>query len=237
MFSITPKVYKVDYEFLINNYLDKSLWKKEWNLYIYLDHIFTLSLYSIDIDRMRVCFKISHNKLLNCEFVYYYLEHPEYTIEVLKKQINSAILSLMRCYEMTRIRSTSDYKYISDVYQKELSILEKYVDDSCVEKGIINQDIVCDITDRIQETYSIVCDLREEYLGLMQYFLETDLMLLFCRAIGDEVRLKEIQNAQENEDGISKLISKINDIEKYLDDGNLDFYRDYDKDLQSIWGD
>ena len=56
------KVYKIDYDFIISNYLDKSLWKKKWNLFVYKDHVFTLNLYKIETETDRIVFKVSYNK-------------------------------------------------------------------------------------------------------------------------------------------------------------------------------
>ena len=46
--DIIIKQYAIDYNFIISNYLDKSLWKKKWNLFVYKDHVFTLNLYKIE---------------------------------------------------------------------------------------------------------------------------------------------------------------------------------------------
>ena len=61
----TIKLYKIDYEFIIKNYLDKSLWKKIWNLFIFKNNIFTLQLASIDTKEEKIYFEINFNKLNN----------------------------------------------------------------------------------------------------------------------------------------------------------------------------
>ena len=55
------KVYKINYEFIINNYLDQSLWKKEWNVFVYKDLVFTLNLRSIDVYDDSISFNVKIN--------------------------------------------------------------------------------------------------------------------------------------------------------------------------------
>ena len=98
--QLAIKVYKIDYEFIIRNYLDKSLWKKIWNLFVFKDNIFTLSLYSINTKSERIYFEVNFNKLNNqwytesSKTVVYDLNNM--TIEMLKKEINGAIFVLIR---------------------------------------------------------------------------------------------------------------------------------------------
>ena len=60
------KVYEIDYSFIIKNYLDKNLWKKQWTLFVYKDYVFTLNLYKIDTEDCSIGFKINYDCLSIC---------------------------------------------------------------------------------------------------------------------------------------------------------------------------
>ena len=94
------KVYKVDYDFLIKNYLDKSLWAKSWNIYVYRDMVFTIRLYNIDCVNDKICFQVKCNKCDNWDSQYiYYPLSGEMTISMLKSKINGAIWESLLKYE------------------------------------------------------------------------------------------------------------------------------------------
>ena len=115
-----PKVYKVDYEFLIKNYLDSSLWKKTWTIYVYKDNVFTICLSSINCNDMSVYFKIRYNKLQFWESRC--IEYPlngEMSIDILMRKINGTIWNLMCDYENKLIMKSDGYNRIASQISEE----------------------------------------------------------------------------------------------------------------------
>ena len=89
MQQLAIKVYKIDYEFIIKNYLDRKLWKQIWNLFVFKDNVFTLKLSSINTKEEKIYFDVEFNKLNN-QWIYSKNETVLYdlnnmTIELLKK--------------------------------------------------------------------------------------------------------------------------------------------------------
>lgn len=233
MYSVMPKVYKVDYDFLINNYLDKSLWGKEWNVYVYLDHIFSISLYSIEIWNMQIYFKIKHSRknYSNYTFVYYKLNHPEYNIDVLKKQINGQIYYLMCSYLINEVWETKEYKYIDNVYYDELEILKDIAKSRCDYDSISNPTIIENYIDTLQDK-SVLYNIREDYVQLKKYMIDTDLLLLFCNATGDTTRLKEVQSNADKLTEIDDLLQQVDEVKESIE--NNTYFNEYGSDLPSI---
>ena len=52
------KVYDIDYSFIIKNYLDESLWNKDWTIFIYKRFQIILRLHSIDVKRKVIWFEV-----------------------------------------------------------------------------------------------------------------------------------------------------------------------------------
>lgn len=52
----TIKVYEIDYDFIIKNYLDPKLWNKSWTVFVYRDFVFYIK-----------------NDSHNCNNQYYYI--------------------------------------------------------------------------------------------------------------------------------------------------------------------
>ena len=112
------KVYKIDYEFIIKNYLDRNLWKKTWNLFIYRDNIFTLNLYEIDTENNKIRFKIKFNKL---EWMYESITYDvdNTSIKILLQQINGAMFRLMERFEEREIKQSEPYKQAENAVSEE----------------------------------------------------------------------------------------------------------------------
>lgn len=220
IYSVVPKVYKPDYDFIISNYLDKSLWGREWNIYVYLDHIFSISLQLIDISDMSIRFVVKHTKkCYTCtNYFYYFLNNPEYNINVLKKQINGSIYRLMVQYLEREVRNSPEYEHINNVYDKELFVLKGIAESRCKDAGIYNADVVDNYISLLQDQ-SIVYDLRAQYVDLKKYMIDTDLLLLFCNSINDEIRLKNVQLMAEQTDELDELLYRLKEVENNINAG------------------
>ena len=133
-----PKVYKVDYEFLIKNYLDPSLWKKTWTIYVYKDNIFTISLNSIYCGSRDINFKISYNKLQpwESELVMYPLD-GQMSIDILMKKINGTIWNLMCKHERDLIIQSDGYKEILSQKRDEEDRLREIAEEFLDNNGLM----------------------------------------------------------------------------------------------------
>ena len=78
----TLKVYNIDYEFIIKNYLSPSLWKKIWTLLQYKEHIITLNLYKIMTKDNEIVFEIKYQGFWGTEYITYNINNT--SIKILK---------------------------------------------------------------------------------------------------------------------------------------------------------
>lgn len=60
-YSIVPRVYDVDYSFIVKNYLNPELWDMKWTLFMYKDFIIYLELHSIKCKDKEIWFRLFYN--------------------------------------------------------------------------------------------------------------------------------------------------------------------------------
>lgn len=216
----TAKVYKIDYDFIISNYLDKSLWKKSWNLFVYKEHIFTLRLCSINTQDDEIVFEIKKNNFYDWERVYYNIKNT--SVRILMRQINGAIFKLMCSYELSEIRNTSGYKAIASARETERDRLRDIAINFLDEEGITNTDI----RDVYIDNY--VCNNEktgirlQNYLDYYKYNLTTDMYLVFCEITKDVSRLASVKNAIHNKENLYTIELEVHDYIDNLEEGEFD---------------
>lgn len=223
----TLKVYEIDYSWIISNYLDKELWDKKWNLFIFKDNIFTLNIYNIDVKNKQIRFEIRHNKQ---EWNYEYVNYPlsgVMSIDILKRQINGAIWCLIEIYDIRLIRDSNEYESIGNSkYDEEeflRTVAEKFLDDN----NVTNEDIRDVYIDDYVSKNSTIGSKLDGYLSMCKYTFATELMLIFTKITKDDARFKTVIDAQKNNYRINEIIEEVKDYMKDLDVDNDDIFEDY----------
>lgn len=223
----TLKVYEIDYSWIISNYLDKELWDKKWNLFIFKDDVFTLNLYNIDVKNKEIRFEIRHNKQ---EWNYEYVDYPlsgVMNIDILKRQINGAIWSLIEDYDIKLIRDSDGYESILNSKYDEgeflKSVAKKFLDDN----NVTNEDIrEVYINDYVSKNSTIGSKLAG-YLTMCKYTFATEIMLVFTKITEDEARFKRVMDAQKNNYRINEILDEVKEYIKDLDIDDKDLFEDY----------
>lgn len=241
--QLAIKVYDIDYTFIIKNYLDRELWKKEWTLFVYKDFVVKLRLANIKTISNTIEFEIKSNKesvwdsydwttYKNYTSVSHNLENSN--IEILKKQINTAIRILIDNYEMGLITKEDGYEEIYDfIYnkkQKLREIAEEFLDDNDVSNNDIREAYIDRyVSDNIRnEENNLYCSYRNS----RQYNVATDLQLIYCEITKNEERKREILN---NIDGnIDEIMGKIKEELKLINDNDEDYIDTLKDNLESI---
>jgi hypothetical protein len=209
------KVYKIDYDFIISNYLDKSLWKKKWNLFVYKDHVFTLNLYKIETETDRIVFKISYNKLnWDHEYVTYDIQNT--SILILKKQINGAIFRLMETKDGYDARNSAGYCAIIDAKGEERErlrdIAEQYLDSNGIELEDVREAYIDRFVSRNTKTDSMA----HNYLQGCMYTFLAEIMLVFTKITEDNARYNVVANAVGNKGNLALIESAVEQFVKEL---------------------
>lgn len=225
----TLKVYEIDYSWIISNYLDKELWDKKWNLFIFKDNVFTLNLYNIDVKNKQIRFEVRHNKQeWNCEYVNYPLSGAM-SIDILKRQINGAIWQLIKYYEEKLIKNSDGYESIlNSKYDEEeflTTVAEKFLDDN----DVTNKEIRNVYIDNYVSENSTIQSKLDGYVAMCGYTFATELMLIFTKVTKDDSRFKTVMDAQKNNYRINEIIEEVKEYMKDLDVDNEDIFEDYYK--------
>lgn len=214
------KVYQIDYDFIISNYLDKSLWKKKWNLFVYKDNVFTLNIYKIETETDRIVFKVLYNKnTWNYETISYDIQNT--SIKILKQQINGAIFRLMESEDRSLAEKSSGYRAILNARCEEddrlRSIAEDYLDDN----GITLDDVREAYIDKYVYDNSKIPSMLNNYLEGCKYTFLTELMLVFTKITNDDARFRNIENAVGNKGNLALIESAV---EKFIEDMDTEDY-------------
>lgn len=217
-----PKVYKVDYEFLIKNYLDPSLWKKTWTIYVYKDNIFTISLNSIYCGSRDINFKISYNKLepWESELVMYPLDR-QMSIDILMKKINGTIWNLMCKHERNLIVQSDGYKKIVSQKRDEEYQLRKIAEEFLDDNNVSNDNIREAYIDRYVDDNSKIDAMLLNYRDGCQYTFLTEDMLIFTKATDDNARFTTVVQANSS-NVITEIMTYVREEMTKWDDENID---------------
>lgn len=189
-YDVVPKVYEIDYSFIIKNYLNPSLWEKEWNLYIYKELVFSLQLDSIDCKNSSICFRINvksnNSGYNNFTYINHYTKNSN--IIVLKKQINGKIFELLGYYEKYQIKKTTGYKNLVALYDDEDDNLRQIATDFLDMNGVTNDTIrevyIDDFVSKNRKRFSA----EDTYVSAYTYITLPDYFLTFTKIAKDDVR-------------------------------------------------
>lgn len=228
--NLIIKQYDVDYSFIIKNYLDESLWNKKWTLFVYKNYTFYLELYEIQVKNKRICFKIGFNDLTH--FIFYFKEQSN--IDVLKKQINGAIFSLIEMYEHTLIKKEKEYQKIEDGKNEEINLLttiaEEFLDENNVSNDEIRQAYIDKYVDDNTKTDNYLLD----YISIREYRVLTDLYLVYTKASGDNDRYNSVNKIVKEEPNYNELMEEVNEYLEKLENDKEDLEVEFKECLEVI---
>lgn len=111
-YGIVPRVYDVDYSFIVKNYLNPELWDMKWTLFMYKDFIIYLELHSIKCKDKEIWFRLFYNDEstrhdYQNEVICYNLQNS--SLKILLQQINGAMFRLLEKKESKDIYIIAKY--------------------------------------------------------------------------------------------------------------------------------
>ena len=209
------KVYEIDYEFIIKNYLNPKLWNKIWTVFVYDHYVFTLMMQSIDVKRNTIWFEVN---LKGNKGGYYYLSFTDMfsyninnsNITMLKKSLQGSMLNLVNKYETALIENSELYKefyrHCTDEDDKLREIAEQFLDDNRVTNEDIRDVYIEHYIDENSQLYSKLRD----YVCWNKYRILTDLYLILAQVLKREDLEKRIIEANGDSAYINSLVEEIN---------------------------
>lgn len=208
----TIKIFKVDYSFLIKNYLNPELWKKEWTLFAYKNIECTLQIYSIQTqdDKIRFQIKVYSHNLESKHNDNYCTQYIDCSLKIeditfLKRQINSCIFNTMVAVERAYyIRETNFYKQLENKRYEERYRLRKYasefLDECNITSDACREAYIDAYVEENEKTYFLMSDWEDGEV----YRHLTGMYLTFLDSLDNdpkkEIRTKEIQNKLTDEE-------------------------------------
>ena len=228
--NLIIKQYDVDYSFIIKNYLDESLWNKKWTLFVYKNYTFYLELYEIKVKDKKICFKISFDDL--SYFIFYFKEQSN--INILKKQINGAIFSLIEMYEHTLIKKEKEYQKIEDGKDEEIDLLTEIAEEFLDENNVSNDEIRQAYIDKYVDDNTKTDNYLLDYISIREYRVLTDLYLVYTKASGDNDRYNNVNKIAKEEPNYNELMEEVNEYLEKLENDKEDLEVEFKECLEAI---
>ncbi|MFQ9255343.1 MAG: hypothetical protein ACLR3W_13945 [Faecalibacillus intestinalis] len=218
----TIKVYEIDYDFIIKNYLDPKLWNKSWTVFVYRDFVFTLKMTHITVTTNTITFEVKLNKHWNSRHFDYNIENSN--INFLKKSLKGTIKRLIGDYEESEIRSSDGYSILEQNLLEAENKLEEIANDFLDDEGVTNKEIRELYVENYVDNNSERWDKLDKYITSLKYTDCTDLYMIFAEATNDESLKDTVQRYLD--DGETERIQR--ELEEYCE------YVDSDKWLEDV---
>lgn len=215
------KVWKMEYSFIIKNYLNPALWQKTWTLFEYKDFVITIKLTKIETENMRIVFRLNlrdnsrPNTWGDQEDVSYSLKGS--SIKFLIKNINGAIFRMISYHERNHVLEDLpvyiDAKQQGDIEIEKLTVLaSEFLDDEGVTNEEIREAYIDKYVDDNKQNDKYIQRLRSAY----EYHLLTDFYLVFAESIGDDAKYQTVMDKLE-ENEIENVLKEINQYKTYIE--------------------
>lgn len=225
----TIKVYEIDYDFIIKNYLDPKLWNKSWTVFKYRDFVFTLRMTKIAVISNTITFEVKLNKYWDSRHFEYNVENSN--ISFLKKSLMGTIRRLIGDYERSEIKDTEGYSALKQNLLEAEDKLKKIAKEFLDDEGVSNKEIREVYIENYVENNSEYWNKLDEYIVSLEYTVCTDLYMIFAEATKDTSLKDAVQNYLS--DGETERIQReLKEYCEYVDSD--EWLEDVKEELESI---
>lgn len=225
--QLAIKVFKMNYDFLVKNYLNPELWQREWTLFEFKFYKITMNIYSINTKNEKILLELhiqykdpdawcgySTEKIVD-----YSLKIND--IEFLKRKINTAIWEGIQNLELSYlIEAEDEYQNLVYLRQNERERLGEIARGFLEENGIENENIIEAYTEAYVDEYEKTWDLMQDYKANRKFHVSTDFYLTWLNSLEDskdkESRLtwvKEVLTSSE----LEKVQKEISEFEEFIE--------------------
>ncbi|MCR0266193.1 hypothetical protein MKC73_20085 [[Clostridium] innocuum] len=215
------KIWKMDYSFIIENYLNPALWQKTWTLFEYKDFVITIRLTKIETENMRIVFHLNlrdngrPNTWGDQEDVSYSLNGSN--IKFLIKSINGAIFRMISYHERHHVlEDLPVYTEAKQQGKREIEKLTALASEFLDDEGVTNKDVreayIDKYVDDNKQNDEYIYRLRSAY----EYHLLADFYLVFAESINDDAKYQTVMDRLE-ENEIENVLKEINQYKTYIE--------------------
>lgn len=225
--QLAIKIFRMDYEFLLKNYLNPELWQKEWTLFEFRFYKITMNLYSIYTKNEKIYFEISirymnpdtHSNLTIEKMIDFSLKIDN--IDFLKRKINTAIWEGMQSLESSMIEREDEYQDLEEMRSDERERLRDIAEEFLEDNNITHPDIVEAYTDAYVDAYEKVYDMMQEYKSNRKFHVATDFYLTWLNSLEDDSkdkkwRLDKVEESLDHSE-LLKVQKEISEYQEYLE--------------------
>ena len=223
--GLVIKTYKMDWSFLIKNYLNPEMWQKRWTLFQYGPYKVTLNIFSIYTLSEQITFDIQIHYALPNKMLTYAETSMCFSLKIddltfLKRQINSAIFETMIKVERDLIRRQEDYNELEKMKFKEEEQLENITKNFIESNGVTNEHLIEAYVDAYVDEYAQMPDKIAAYVDSQVYHHFPSFYLTWLDTLEDdpkkEIRTREIKNAL-SDDEREQVLKDIEEYKKYIE--------------------
>lgn len=221
------KVYDIDYDFIIKNYTDKSLWDKEWTLFLFKNYKFTLYLESIKTKEKEIVFELKLTSDLdiwnNSVAINVNYNMNNMSIDFLKNLIYTKMIRLVEWLEERYIEYKDPiYLATENARDSEREKLREIASDFLDSEGVTNDEIrevyIDNYIDKNEEIWYKLNRIKED----LKYSYLTSLYLILGSINEDtelkqKVRNSQAKNVSELEKEVKEFMDKL-ETEEYVED-------------------
>jgi len=225
----TIKVYEIDYDFIIKNYLDPKLWNKSWTVFIYRDFVFTLKMTKIIVTSNTIVFEVKLNKYWDSRHFEYNIENSN--IDFLKKSLKGTIKRLISDYERSEIKDTEGYGILEQNLLEAEHRLEEIANDFLDDEGVTNKEIREVYIENYVDNNSEYWSKLDKYIDSLEYTVCTDLYMIFAEATNDE-SLKDTVQCYLDDGETERIQRELKEYCEYVDSD--EWLEDVKEELESI---
>lgn len=225
----TIKVYEIDYDFIIKNYLDPKLWNKSWTVFIYRDFVFTLRMTKITVISNTITFEVKLNKYWDSGHFDYNVENSN--IDFLKKSLKGTIKRLIEEYEKIQIINSDGYNILEQNLLEAENKLEEIANDFLDDEGVTNKEIRELYVENYVDNNSERWHKLDKYITSLKYTDCTDLYMIFAEATNDEL-LKDAVQRYLNEGETERIQRELKEYCEYIDSD--EWLKDVKEELNNI---
>ena len=213
------KTYKIDYEFIIQNYTNPKLWDKIWTLLEFKKYVFTLMLDRIDVRKKQIYFEIKLSSDLeiwsNTKTKQLMYDIKNMNVDNLKHLINCCMKNLIELLEVEYIENEDDYHSIENSRYDEQKRLREIAENFLDENNVTNSEIRDVYIDYYVDNNETIYDSLSSYKDKAKYSRLVDLYLVFAEITKDEELKSKIIESQDND--VYEIVKEVENFMEYLE--------------------
>lgn len=234
MNSLALKVYNIDYDFIVKNYLNPEMWNKKWVLFQYKTFVVSFILSFIDCKDEKICFdiKIKDTSRTN-QYAYDWghnfdkdaTKYACYSLKIndiafLKREIQSKVIEAIESLEEQNIRASQEFKKLQHEYENEQDLLTKMAEDFLDDNGVTNEEIRSAYIDNYVGNNTKIDLYKNALINKLRYSIFSDFYLIFAQATKNKKLIDSIEHKINN--SMADLDNTKEEIQEYLDSMDTD---------------